>query len=71
MLVNVQNGAAFKLDHLGALVWRQLDGTRDVAAILVDIQRRFGVEADGARRDMDLFFEDLQKQRLIGPPGPL
>lgn len=70
MLVNIQTGAAFKLNHVGSLIWRQLDGTRDVVAIVAEIQRTFGVEADLARRDLALLLKDLQKQDLIGLAAP-
>jgi hypothetical protein len=71
MLVNIHTGAAFKLNHVGAAIWRQLDGKHDIAAITTDLAERYRVGTDQLRHDVDLLLEDLQRQRLIDPPGQL
>ena len=43
--MNVHTGSAFKLNRVGAGVWRQLDGVHDVAGIVADLQVRYCVEA--------------------------
>jgi hypothetical protein len=69
MLVNLQTGAAFKLNQVGAAVWKRLDGTSDVAAIAADLDRRYAVGLETLLRDVDALLGDLQKQGLIGPAG--
>lgn len=75
MLVNVQTGAAFKLNPVGAAVWRRLDGVRDVAGIVADLQVRYRVEPQRLLGDVGALLEDLQKQGLVAlssgaDPGP-
>jgi hypothetical protein len=69
MLVNVQTGAAFKLNRVGAQVWRQLDGVRSLADVVAELERQYRVGADQLQRDVDALLEDLQKQGLVGPEG--
>lgn len=65
MLVNVQTGSAFKLNQVGAEVWRQLDGQRAVTEIVAGLERQYGVAAQQLGRDVDALLEDLQKQGLV------
>jgi len=65
MLVNLTTGAAFKLNRVGALVWRRLDGATDVAAIVADLAKQYGVAVEDLRRDVDALLGDLEKQGLI------
>lgn len=66
MLVNLQTGGAFKLNQVGAAVWKRLDGNSDVAAIAADLQRLYGVGLDTLLRDVTALLDDLEKQGLIG-----
>ena len=65
MLVNVQTGSAFKLNRVGAEVWRQLDGQRAIADIVAGLERQYGVDAEQLGRDVEALLEDLQKQGLV------
>jgi hypothetical protein len=65
--VNLQTGAAFKLNQVGAAVWKRLDGTSDVAAIAANLDRRYSVGLETLLRDVSALLEDLAKQELIGP----
>lgn len=67
MLVDVQTGFAFKLNHVGTAVWRRLDGATDVGTILSDLQREYGVARDQLLQDVDLLFRDLRAHKLIQP----
>jgi Coenzyme PQQ synthesis protein D (PqqD) len=69
MLVNVQTGSAFKLNQIGAAVWRQLDGAREVAAIVADLEQQYRVGADRLQRDVDALLADLEKQGLVSAVG--
>ncbi len=70
MLVNLQTGAAFKLNRVGALVWKRLDGSTDVAAIVADLQKQYRLAADDLRRDVDALLADLEKQGLVTGADP-
>jgi len=70
MLVDLATGAAFKLNRIGALVWKRLDGTTDVAAIVADLQTQYGVVIEKLRRDVDALLADLEKQGLIAVGDP-
>lgn len=65
MLVNLQTGAAFKLNQVGAAVWKRLDGNTDRAAIVADLEKRYGVDWDTLLRDVDVLLRDLEQQGLI------
>jgi hypothetical protein len=67
MLVNVQTGAAFKLNRVGAQLWRQMDGQRTVADLVADLERLYTVGAEQLQRDVDALLDDLQKQGLVSP----
>jgi cell division septum initiation protein DivIVA len=71
MLVNVQTGAAFKLNQVGAAVWRRLDGASDLATIVADLDRQYQVGAERLLADVNALLADLQKQGLVGPVDPL
>lgn len=70
MLVNLQTGAAFKLNQAGALVWKRLDAATDVGAIVADLHIRYRVAVEDLRRDVDALLADLQKQGLIAASHP-
>jgi len=68
MLVNLQTGAAFKLNRVGAAVWKRLDGTSPVTEIVSELDRQYGVGLEVLRRDVTALLEDLQKQGLVVSP---
>jgi hypothetical protein len=65
MLVNLQTGAAFKLNRVGADVWKRLDGIQQVSEIVGELDRQYGVGLEMLRRDVTSLLEDLQKQGLV------
>jgi Coenzyme PQQ synthesis protein D (PqqD) len=71
MLVNLQSGAAFKLNQVGAAVWNRLDGSCDVAAIVSDLAKHYRVEIATLELDVDALLRDLQQQALIERCDPL
>ena len=70
MLVNLQTGAAFKLNQVGAAVWKRLDGSNDVAAIIADLAKQYHVEPATLQLDVDALLRDLQQQGLVGAGDP-
>lgn len=67
MLVNVQTGAAFKLNRVGAAVWKRLDGNSQISAIVSELAQQYGVGLDVLQRDVATLLQDLQKQGLVVP----
>jgi hypothetical protein len=65
MLVNVQTGAAFKVNKVGAAVWRQLDGAHDVALIVAGLEREYRVGVDRLLEDVDALLEEFLKNGLV------
>jgi coenzyme PQQ synthesis protein D (PqqD) len=65
MLVNVQSGAAYKLNRVGADVWKRLDGTRQVIEIVRELDRHYEVGLEVLVRDVATLLEELQKQGLV------
>jgi hypothetical protein len=68
MLVNLQTGAAFKLNRVGAAVWKRLDGNSDAAAIAGDLDQQYKVGVETLLRDVNALLEDLRRQGLIQAP---
>jgi hypothetical protein len=55
----------FALNAVGAFIWRELDGKRDLAAIQDDLVERFEVSEEEARRDLAEYVESLREASLI------
>ncbi len=66
MLVNVQTGAAFKLNQVGAEIWKRLDGATDVATLVAHLEQRYRIGTVALQRDVDTLLADLEKQGLVG-----
>ena len=67
LLVDLANGATWRLDQVGAAVCRKLDGETDVAAIVSDLDRRYRVGAERLLRDVGDLLEQLRDKGLIEP----
>lgn len=55
----------FSLNGVGAFIWRQLDGKRDLEAIHHDVVERFDVSEDEARRDLVEYVDCLRDASLV------
>ncbi len=53
------------LEKLGVFVWNQLDGQRDLAAVLTAIVAEYEVSEDTARDDLLAFVDELTKAGLL------
>ena len=69
MLVNVQTGGAFKLNRVGAQVWRKLDGVRSLADVAAELERQYPFAAGRLQQDVEALLEELQKQGLVSSVG--
>jgi Coenzyme PQQ synthesis protein D (PqqD) len=69
MLVNVQTGAAFKLNWVGAAIWKRLDGKSTIDVIVAGLGTLYQVGAETLRRDVTSLLEELERQGLVGRTG--
>lgn len=62
----------FALNPVGAFIWQQLDGERDLAAIHEAVVEHFEVSTQEAREDLVEYVTVLREAELIcaGPPAP-
>jgi hypothetical protein len=67
MLLNLQTGTTWKLNKVGAAVCRRLDGATDLAGIVAELDREYGVGLATLRRDIDALLDALQEQGLVEP----
>jgi hypothetical protein len=65
VLVSPQAGDLRVLNRVGATIWQLLDGRQDVAALEVELVRRYQITAEQAHTDLGAFLVDLQRQNLI------
>lgn len=65
LVVDPRTGKIYPLNAVGATIWRQLDGTRDVKEIENGIVREFEVPQEEAARDVEEFVSSLKEQQLI------
>ncbi len=70
MLVNLQTGAAFKLNQVGAAVWKRLDGVADLLTIVADLESHYRVAREVLLRDVEALLRELEKQGLISSVTP-
>ena len=60
-----QGTAAHSLDDLGSFIWKQMDGSRDLATILTAVLSEYKVDEDRARTDLLAFADELLGAELI------
>lgn len=64
------HGPVYVLNRSGAVVWRAVDGRRDIAAIGAELAAAFGLTAEVARRDTLACLRSLAAQGIVaGVPG--
>jgi len=65
LLVNLETGQTWKLNHVGAAVCRGIEQGADLPHITGDVAGRYGVDVATARRDIDLLVAALRQQGLL------
>ncbi|MGB3316694.1 MAG: pyrroloquinoline quinone biosynthesis peptide chaperone PqqD [Albidovulum sp.] len=56
---------ALMLDQIGAVILKEIDGSRSVARITGDLAARFGAPEDQVSADVAEFLQDLADKRLV------
>jgi len=67
LLVNLENGKTWKLNHVGATVCRGIEQGADLAAITAQVADRYAVDAAVVQRDIDTLIADLRREGLVEP----
>jgi hypothetical protein len=67
LVVNLDTGKTWKLNHVGAAVCRGLEQGADVPRIAAELAARYGVPVETIRRDIDTLVADLHKEGLVEP----
>ncbi len=53
------------LEDLGAFIWHQLDGQKDLNTVLAAIMKEYEVEEETARQDLQSFATQLRDSGLV------
>jgi hypothetical protein len=66
VVLHVANGVYYKLNEVGAHVWKQLEGgARPVHELVAAVMNEFTVERERCEADIVVLLEDLLKRGLI------
>lgn len=65
VILNLETGAYFSLNGVGALVWELLDGDRDVAGIIAGVAGRVEDAPPSLDHDVVEFLERLVERDLV------
>ena len=57
------------LEDLGAFIWRQFDGTRDLAGVLAAVLAEYDVPQEQALADLQKFCDELLAAELLQEAG--
>jgi hypothetical protein len=70
VLLDTTSGALHVLNPIGAAVWSELDGQRDVDTIVADLSAAAGADVDRVREDVMSFLEQLGRGGLLSEAPP-
>jgi hypothetical protein len=72
VLLDTSSGTLHALNPIGAAVWSELDGQRDVETIVADLSAAARADVDRVRGDVMSFLEQLSRGGLLSeaPPDP-
>ena len=64
LILNLDNGEYFTVGEVGGFIWEQLDGVRDLAAIVAEVVANFQVDRERAAADVLAFAEQVLEHSL-------
>ena len=71
LLYDATTGAVHRLDQVGSVVWRLLDGDATVEELVGDLAAAFAVDPTVVRADVNDLVAGLEEASLLaGGPGP-
>ncbi len=65
LLFHLETGALMGLNHVGAFIWRHLDGQTPANDIIAEMVSFFEVSQATARADIDAFTAALTRKNLL------
>lgn len=65
MMLNVEQGAYYSLDPIGAEIWKLLEQPAAVRDLVDRLQKRYDVSAEQCQADVQAFLEEMQKNGMI------
>lgn len=65
LVVEPDKNRSHELDAVGAFIWQQADGSKDVAAIAEEVCHHFEVELETAQQDVYDFTCELNQKGLL------
>jgi hypothetical protein len=66
VVLNIAAGVYYKLNEVGALVWKQLEGgARPVHELVAAVMSEYAVDRERCQADVVVLLEDLRKRGLI------
>jgi hypothetical protein len=65
MMLNVDQGAYYSLDPIGAEIWKLLEKTSSVREIVDQLRERYAVGPEQCQADVLAFLEEMQKNGMI------
>ena len=66
VLFNPDTAEAVGINPVGVVVWKSLDGDRDLNQILEVVQEQFEGTPDTAGQDLTAFIDDLAQRGFVG-----
>jgi hypothetical protein len=70
VLLDTSTGALHVLNRVGAAVWSELDGKRDVEAIIAELSNVAGADVERVRQDVMTFLDELGRGGLLSQEPP-
>ena len=65
VLLHLESGAYHELNHVGALIWKLVDGERDVPGIVREVRSRVEDPPEDLEAEIAGFLTDLRDRNLI------
>lgn len=65
MMLNVEQGAYYSLDPIGAEIWKLLEQPAAVRDVVELLQKKYDVSALQCQADVQAFLEEMQKNGMI------
>ncbi len=65
LVVNLETGKTWKLNHVGAAVCRGIERGTDLAQIAAELSDKYRVAAMTVRKDVDALVENLRQEGLV------
>jgi hypothetical protein len=65
MMLNVEHGAYYSLDSIGAEIWKLLEQPTMVRQLVEQLRQRYNVSPEQCQADVLAFLDEMQKNGMI------